>query len=251
MNEIDIDNKNEIDFKLSPNTDAEIETNSNGIPILKSHSTYAGLMVNLDNGKRGFSHIEMYTPPLCYVKKSTIHEHGVFAAKDFVAGDTIEESKIILLDSTTETSKDWVLNRYAMLWECDCDICKKNGKTLFIPTGNVLLYNHSNTPNAYIQIEKPFKRLKVIAIRNIKKDEEITWYYGKNIHDRFKNIPNVFPRFDIPEGFPAKMMQYSSSSSGGKCASCAAKANKKSQENNNTSDQVQFRSMIVPEEPVK
>lgn len=215
----------------------------NGHMNRKSHSSYVGMRIKRDDGKYGFSHFEMLQPPKCYVKKSGIHEHGVFAAKDMIPGEVIEEMKTIILDTTENTLEDWVLSRYAILWDCSCDICKKNGKSLFIPTGNGLLYNHSNTPNAYLSLEKPFKRAKIIALSNIKKDEEITWYYGEDYWKSYHKAINSYPRPDVPEGQPGYISKASASEiSGSDCSSCGSK-----NQQPESVPEVQFRSMIVPE----
>lgn len=234
------DNEKQIKFewdKFNPEN-ADLVTNENGMPVRKSHSNYFGTRIQIGDNKYGYTHFKLLTPPKCYVARSKISEHGVFAAKDFSPGDLIEESKMIFLDTTENTSKDWMLNRYAMTLPCDCNICKANGKTLFIANGNIMLYNHSDTPNAFYYIEKPFRRIKVIALTNIKKDEEITWYYGEDAETKFKDIVKYYPRPDIPEGMPAYTPEYHNIKP---CQSC-----QETKEN-----EIQFRSMIVPERIVE
>lgn len=239
MNNIEIENEESIKFTMDRNSEdnQKLKVDERGIPIRTSHSNYVGMRINTEEGKVVYSHTSFYAPPKCYVSKSNIHEHGVFAAKDFVPGECIEEMKTIILDTTTESCKDWVLNRYALVWDCDCNMCKTNGKTMYIPTGNGLMYNHSDNPNAYIQLEKPFKRAKMIALRAIHKDEEITWYYGKEMATRFNNISKLQPRSDIPEGMPAMVMQTMTSTP---CTTCGSSSN-----------ELQFRSMIVPESVIE
>jgi hypothetical protein len=234
--QIEIENEEQVKFTMDKNSEdnQKLKIDEQGLPIRTSHSNYIGMRLDTEDGKSVYSHTALYAPPKCYVSKSNIHEHGVFAAKDFVSGECIEEMKTIILDTTTKSCKDWVLNRYAWVWDCDCDICNMNGKTMYMPTGNGLVYNHSNTPNAYIQLEKPFKRVKMIALRTIRKDEEITWYYGKEMAKRFQDISKLHPRSDIPEGMPAAFTQAMTKTP---CTTCGK----------NSIDSLQFRSMIVPE----
>jgi hypothetical protein len=237
---VEIENDESIKFTMDrfSEDNQKLKIDERGLPVRTSHSNYVGIRLTNDDGKTVYSHSTFYTPPKCYVSKSNIHEHGVFAAKDFAPGECIEEMKTIILDTTTESCKDWVLYRYAWVWDCDCSICAANGKTMYMPTGNGLIYNHSDNPNAYVQLEKPFKRVKMIALRPIKKDEEITWYYGKEMAKRFKDIPKLQPRSDIPEGMPATILQTTTSTP---CTTCGNKA----------IDELQFRSMIVPESVIE
>lgn len=224
------------------NTNALPEVDPNGYVIRKSHSNYVGTRIKFPNNKFGYTHFTMLVPPKSYISKSNIHEHGVFAATDFSPGDLIEESKMILLDTTEKHSKDWMLNRYAIALPCDCDVCKVNGKTLFVATGNIMLYNHSDTPNAFYYIERPFRRIKVIALTNIKKGDEITWYYGSDVEAKFKDIIKYYPRPDVVDGIPG---YFPSEVTTKPCQSCQEKSANKS------ADEIQFRSMIVPERIVE
>lgn len=115
-----------------------------------------------------------------FVSKSSIHGLGCYAHHDIKAGELIEECSAIITDSTTKHNKDWVITQYLFTWPCENEdpICKEHGPTYFIPTGNALLYNHSDTPNGYWIYDKSMKRIFFSALRDIKANEELTWYYG-------------------------------------------------------------------------
>lgn len=251
---IDIINDKEVTFEFDPSESSknELFVDEVGYAVRKTHSSFFGLRLTPEQGRTVFSHVDMYMPPKCYVKTSDIHEHGVFAAKDFLPGEVIEEMKTIILDVTENTNKDWVVSRYGMLWECDCDICKKNGKTYYLPTGNGMLYNHADVPNAYPILEKPFKRVKMVALRKIQKDEEITFYYGSQYSIKMKDISKLYPRPDLPEGLPAIpnpfIMQSVAPAMANQmkpvgCATCGSNLPVDGQIN----IKQQFRSMIEPE----
>lgn len=124
-----------------------------------------------------------------YVAKSPIAGYGCFAKKEIRSGEMIEECSAILLDTTTKTNKDWVVTQYMFTWPCDHQdpICNEHGATFFIPTGNALLYNHSDTPNSYWIYDRSMKRVFLAALRDIKENEELTWYYGHGYAKRLRD----------------------------------------------------------------
>jgi hypothetical protein len=185
--------------------------------------------------ENGFTHSGFYQPGLCYVKKSDIHEHGVFAARPFNPGDIIEEAKTILLDVTENTLNDWVVTRYGIKWDCNCDICMLNGKTFYIPTGNGMIYNHSNYPNVEFILNKPLRKVSIVALKSIQKDEELTRHYGVDYNDMITKMLTIYPRPDLPENKSGYMIQK-------KVESCAYVPNDLGPT---------FRSMIVPERIVE
>ena len=132
-----------------------------------------------------------------YAAKSPIAGYGCFAKKEIKSGEMIEECSAILLDTTTKSNKDWVVTQYMFTWPCDHQdpICNEHGATFFIPTGNALLYNHSDTPNSYWIYDRSMKRIFLSALRDIKENEELTWYYGhgyaKRLKDGTANGPNA------------------------------------------------------------
>ena len=128
---------------------------------------------------------------LGYVGQSTIHGLGCFSKTNIVSGQFIEECSAILLDTTTKSNKDYVMTRYLFTWPCDQNdpICNENGPTFFVPTGNAMIYNHSDNPNSYWIYDKAMKRLFLSSLRPITEGEEITWYYGHGYAERLRNDP--------------------------------------------------------------
>ena len=127
-----------------------------------------------------------------HVAKSSIHGYGVFASANIEAGSIIEECLAIILDTTTKHNKDWVITDYMFTWPCDLDdpICKAHGSTFFVPSGNALIYNHSDTPNVYWIYDRQMKRIFLSALRDIKENEELTWYYGHGYAHKLRNGNN-------------------------------------------------------------
>ncbi|MGD8569963.1 MAG: SET domain-containing protein-lysine N-methyltransferase [Gammaproteobacteria bacterium] len=91
-----------------------------------------------------------------YVKDSSIHGKGLFAKKPIKAGSVIGEIK----GKPAKNDGPYVL------WLDDDDKA--------IEVQNIFKYiNHNHKPNAVY-----YDDLTVVALRNIKKDEEITHHYG-------------------------------------------------------------------------
>lgn len=205
----EIENATTIDFNYKTRNDIVVEmtkvdlVKETGLINRKSHSHYYGMLTQDPSGAKRFSTPEGFSPARGVMKKSTVHGYGVYASENIKMGEVIEEMFCIILDTTENTINDWVLNRYAEEWECDCDICKTNGKTLYLTSGYGMFYNHSQTPNAYLVLEKVFRRGRMIALRDITEGEEIFKYYGNNhlkVLDRQKNLDK---RSDVAEGLPA------------------------------------------------
>jgi len=100
--------------------------------------------------------------------KSNIHGRGLFAVSSIKKGELIAIKRGHLLTGQQ-------LKKLRMKRHCELQI----GEDLYVApltqkefNGSMLLLNHSCCPNAY------FKNVKVVAIRNIKRGEEITVDYG-------------------------------------------------------------------------
>ena len=116
------------------------------------------------------------------VKKSPIHGYGVFAQKDMVVGEILEEcygldffcDNACLSDYTFAASEPPPVTR--ML------------------TGFGSLYNHSDTPNAGYAADQQERIVTFTAMRPIRAGEEIFTSYGKAWFS-FRNISIKRPPF--------------------------------------------------------
>jgi hypothetical protein len=167
-------------------------TGNNNIQVMEtepeytSHSHYHG---SFDYNTNSYAKKERFINKT-YIGKSNISGYGVFANEDISAGDVIEEFPVLLLDTTWSNNKDQALHRYAMTWDCNCNICQKNGKSMAVMFGNGSIYNHSEKPNAYIVQDNAFKLYRFYALTDIKKDTEITWYYSSGYAKTLRNEAN-------------------------------------------------------------
>jgi len=138
------------------------------------------VVINNKNKTIEFSVPSKFNETKCYVGKSPVQGLGCFAKQNINAGEIIEEVSAILLDTTVKTNKDWVVSKYCFTWPCDAgdQVCMENGSTYVMPTGNAMIYNHSDSPNSYWIYDKAMKRMFIAALRDIEEGEEIFWYYG-------------------------------------------------------------------------
>ena len=104
-----------------------------------------------------------------YVGTSPIHGKGVFAARD------IKKGEIVGKYATRKTKQTSSENRYVV------EIYDEDGELLEyrLGTNNLKFVNHSTDPN----LEMEDNDLKMVALRDIKKDEELTWYYGNEFNE--------------------------------------------------------------------
>lgn len=208
----EFENNEKINFNIKTQSDVDEETkkvkiNSDGFVERQSHSNYYGLATQ---DPKTFS-IKITLPDefipstKIKLKKSKIYGYGVFSNQPISSNDVIEEMLCTILDTTENIIDDWVLNRFALPWPCDCDMCKINGKSLYLTSGYGMFYNHSDLPNAFLVVEKEIRRAKIVALREIELNEEITIYYGKNYKEILERQKKLDKRPDVPEGIPAKI----------------------------------------------
>jgi len=100
---------------------------------------------------------------------------GVFAAKDILKGELIERCPAVLFSIDDPSNADkGILERYCFYFGDEPNV----KKALAIVFGYGSFYNHSYEPNAKY-VRRPSEMvMDFIAIKNIKKGEEITTNYN-------------------------------------------------------------------------
>jgi len=97
---------------------------------------------------------------------------GVFAGVSIKKGETIEKCPLIMIPKhDTSNLRESILVTYFFYFG-------KDKEQLAVVLGFGSLYNHSYTPNAVYKIKPKEERIDFVAIRDIKKDEEITFNYN-------------------------------------------------------------------------
>lgn len=106
--------------------------------------------------------------PQVEVKASPIHGYGVFATKNYVEGEIIEEAPALFFNSTSRFP-EIVYDRVFYVG---------NGYSC-IPLGYGAVYNHSDSYNAVYEFERQANFFRVTADKPIQPGEEILISYGE------------------------------------------------------------------------
>lgn len=113
-------------------------------------------------------------PPRVYVRDTgTPKGRGVFAARAFKAGEVVEECPVVLLrKSYGALHKE--LKTIAFHWERP----EGSAATQALALGYGSLYNHANPANMRYETDAASLVLRLIAVRDIEKNEELTINYN-------------------------------------------------------------------------
>jgi len=108
------------------------------------------------------------------VRTSDLHDRGVFATKDIRKGTLIVETPMLVLPSSEwkHISKT-TFAHYVFEY----------GKGTAFAVGPVSFLNHSYTPNARYWIDEDERTIEIVAIRRIKKGDEVTINYNADPDD--------------------------------------------------------------------
>lgn len=109
-----------------------------------------------------------------YIKQSKILDagRGVFARCDIKKDELIEKCPVIEVPKYDVSNvRESILVTYFFYFG-------KNKQRLAIALGFGSIYNHSYKPNATYKIRHKEKTIDFIALKNIKKDDEITVNYN-------------------------------------------------------------------------
>lgn len=97
---------------------------------------------------------------------------GVICAYPIKKGEIVEYAPVIPMPKS-DIIEGSVPDNYVLCWkdntpdECYCMV-----------GGFVMLYNHSSEPNVKIEDDEPNLAIRVVALRDIEKGEEILWNYN-------------------------------------------------------------------------
>ena len=115
---------------------------------------------------------EVISSPKIEIRKSQIPQagRGVFAREFIKKGETIEGCPVLILPRKDYpiVKKTILYNYYFMCGKVTCGICLGFGS----------LYNHSYKPNATYKKNIKERVIEFVALKDIKKDEEITVNYN-------------------------------------------------------------------------
>ena len=111
------------------------------------------------------------------VQKSEIHGLGCFARRDFKEGEIIEVGIMTPLEGV-----DGHINPHLFTWSDDRSVWACG-------SGCLPFYNHSENPNVLKKGDLKNNTMKIIALKDISKGEELTsYYYSKDWRKCFQNF---------------------------------------------------------------
>lgn len=117
---------------------------------------------------------KLFTSDKIYISQSKIFHagRGVFAKCDIKKGEIIEICPIILVPKYDMSNlNESILVTYFFYFG-------KNKERLAIVLGFGSIYNHSYEPNAMYKLKPREKTIEFSVLKDIKKDEEITFNYN-------------------------------------------------------------------------
>lgn len=123
-----------------------------------------------------------------YIGKSKIINagRGVFAKCDIKKNEVIERCPTIVVPKHDMSNlKESILVTYFFYYG-------KNKEKLMVALGFGSIYNHSYKPNAKYKITPKEKIIDFTALRNIRKDEEVTFNYYNYGNKKNKKSPLWF-----------------------------------------------------------
>lgn len=112
---------------------------------------------------------------MIHLKESANKGRGVFASGDVPAGTVIETAPVILIpDPGWEELEKTPLRDYYFVW---------NDEAVAIVLGHGSLYNHSYDPNADLMYRFDERLVDFVALRDIRRGEEICFNYNHGDDD--------------------------------------------------------------------
>ena len=103
---------------------------------------------------------------------------GVVAVRDCAAGTELERSLVIFVPDRDLVERDdppTVFDEYLMYWSDEPD------REVVMGTGLLMIYNHSSSPNVELEDGPDADTMSVIALRDIKAGEELTYDYDTEL----------------------------------------------------------------------
>lgn len=110
------------------------------------------------------------------IRLSKIHGRGCIARQHIKKRHVIARNPVISTDCLADS-----IDNCRYLFAIDPDNPGHHG----IAMGSISFINHSDTPNAIVVVDKDVWEAKAIAVRDIRKGEEVLIDYGPDYWDHF------------------------------------------------------------------
>lgn len=98
---------------------------------------------------------------------------GMFALRDFKKGDVLETAPVIPVAKENVVNSGEAPDGYLLDWDGNYE-----NEEYCMPLGYIMMYNHSKEPNIMLDQDYDKYTMQAIALRDIKKGEELCWDYN-------------------------------------------------------------------------
>lgn len=119
---------------------------------------------------------EMGTMPGAAIGWRKISEEkgrGVFALRDLRKGEVLEIAPVVPVSKSSVVENGEAPDGYLLEWDGNYE-----DEEYCMPLGYVMMYNHNDQPNIMIDPDYEEYTMTVVALRDIKKGEELCWNYS-------------------------------------------------------------------------
>lgn len=117
------------------------------------------------------------------IRKSKKYGRGVYATRDIKTGELVESSPVLVLDEWEATKiYPTVLNHYVFSWN------EKEESAIAFGFGS--LFNHSRKHSLTYQPNYKNKTIDFVALRDIKKGEQLFINYGYSVENGIESTKN-------------------------------------------------------------
>ncbi|MEN8108241.1 MAG: SET domain-containing protein-lysine N-methyltransferase [Pseudomonadota bacterium] len=137
----------------------------------------------------------IYSPDVYVADTLTGKGRGVFAGRDYRAGEVVEVSPAIVLEKeAVALLRDTLLRTYDFDWQV---LANTNTPATAIAAGYGGMYNHSDPANMRYHADPLAVTLIFTAVRDIRRDEQLTINYNARGGGHVWHDDNWFEREDI------------------------------------------------------
>ncbi|HEU4838528.1 MAG TPA: SET domain-containing protein-lysine N-methyltransferase [Micavibrio sp.] len=98
---------------------------------------------------------------------------GMFALRDFKKGEILETAPVIPVAKENVVESGEAPDGYLLDWDGHYE-----NEEYCMPLGYIMMYNHSKEPNIMLDQDYDKYTMQAIAIRDIRKGEELCWDYN-------------------------------------------------------------------------
>lgn len=98
---------------------------------------------------------------------------GMFALRDFKKGEILETAPVIPVAKENVVDSGEAPDGYLLDWDGNFE-----NEEYCMPLGYIMMYNHSKDPNIELDQDYDKYTMTAIALRDIKKGEELCWDYN-------------------------------------------------------------------------